>query len=321
MRSGRLRGLAGPLVAISVGVVWIGSLSLRANAGGQDAQNPAQTPAPAPQAANAVTRRPLQTGLRDLQAALHRVPRRREGKRPRPAHRGRPSEGRPSAARSSSPHKPAESRLYKAVMHDGDLEMPDGKEQLPESDRDTIKRWIEAGASLAAVAEATADPNPDAALLARREERPITPEERRVLGVQAADASRRARGHARRLDVESDRRVRAVGDGSKGLKPAPAADKRALVRRAVSRRDRPAADARRDRRVRQGHRRPTRGRAWSTRSSPRRTTASAGRATGWTSSATRTPAASSSTWTGPRCTATATTSSTRSTKISRTTSS
>ena len=43
-------------------------------------------------------------------------------------------------------HQPNASRLYKAVMHDGDLHMPDGGDQLPHSARETIRLWIEAGA-------------------------------------------------------------------------------------------------------------------------------------------------------------------------------
>ena len=75
MRSGRLRGLAGPLAAISVGIAWTGSLSLRANAW-QDAQNPAQTPVPAPQAANASADAPDDTAAlyKATCAICHDVP-------------------------------------------------------------------------------------------------------------------------------------------------------------------------------------------------------------------------------------------------------
>ena len=85
--------------------------------------------------------------------------------------------------------------------------------------------------------------------------------------------------------------------------------------------DRPAADARGDRRVPQATSRPTPSRRSSIGCSPRRPTASAGAGTGSTSSATPTPPATTPTTRSRRCTATATGSSTRSTATCRTTSS
>ena len=64
--------------------------------------------------------------------------------------------------------------------------------------------------------------------------------------------------------------------------------------------DRPAADARGDRRLPRRRRRPTPSPGWSTGCSPRRITASAGAGTGWTSPATPTPPATTPTTRSPR---------------------
>src|SRR5687767_5317192 len=42
-------------------------------------------------------------------------------------------------------HDLAASKLYKAVMHDGDLQMPEDAPKLPETTLRTIKLWIESG--------------------------------------------------------------------------------------------------------------------------------------------------------------------------------
>jgi mono/diheme cytochrome c family protein len=44
------------------------------------------------------------------------------------------------------PGKPAESLLFRAVTHEGDLQMPPGKKALPAEDIARLKSWIEAGA-------------------------------------------------------------------------------------------------------------------------------------------------------------------------------
>ena len=45
------------------------------------------------------------------------------------------------------PGRAGSSLLYQAVAHMGDLEMPPGEKRLPEQDLETLKAWIEAGAS------------------------------------------------------------------------------------------------------------------------------------------------------------------------------
>ena len=124
------------------------------------------------------------------------------------------------------------SRLYQAVMHQGDLAMPEGAPKLPAAALDTIKRWIESGASLAAVPEANAAAaGPSAEELAKREERPITDEERAYWAFQLP----------KRAPVPVVTRAGWTGNPidafllsameAKGLKPVAPADKRTLVRR------------------------------------------------------------------------------------------
>ena len=106
---------------------------------------------------------------------------------------------------------------------------------------------------------------------------------------------------------------------AEGVKPAPSADKRTLLRRVYSRPDRPAADAggaaglsrrRLAASLREGRRRPA---------GPAASTASAGRGTGSTWCATPRPTATSATAPSRAPGATATTSSTPSTRTSPTT--
>ena len=104
----------------------------------------------------------------------------------------------------------------------------------------------------------------------------------------------------------------------KGLTPSPEADRRTLIRRLYVRPDRPAADARGGRRVRRPTRRPTPTRSSSIGCSRRRTTASAGPGTGWTSSTSPRRTATTRTASGRTPGRTATTSSARSTPTRRT---
>ena len=160
------------LVAVSG---WAGAFALRAIASESRGQDPAPAPPSAAQQASAdELARQAYAILKQNCFECHGAP--KESGLDLRTEAGLQAGGR--GGKVVVAHKPAESRLYKAIMHDGNLQMPDGKDQLPESDRDVIKRWIESGASLAAVPEAVGPVNPDAAILARREERPITDEER-----------------------------------------------------------------------------------------------------------------------------------------------
>jgi mono/diheme cytochrome c family protein len=130
------------------------------------------------------------------------------------------------------PHKPAESSLYKAVMHEGDVWMPEDKPRMPEAALRTIRLWIESGASLATVPEAAGAAVVDLVALRARELRPITDQERTTwayttptqLPVPRVDRSGWSTNpiDAFLLDAMT----------KKGLTPVAPADRRTLIRRA-----------------------------------------------------------------------------------------
>jgi mono/diheme cytochrome c family protein len=220
-----LRRAAIPALTLSLGALWLGALTLRAAA--QDpAKPPAGAPAAAGQAASADDLAKQVYGIfkqhcfecHGVAATEAGLDLRTEAGLQKGSRRGK----------VVVPHKPEESRLYKAVMHEGDVDMPDGRDKLPASDIDIIKRWIEAGGSLAAVPEASrGDADEEAKLLARREERPITQEERDywAFKVPVRPAVPGA-GDRNPIDAFLLEKMTA-----KGLKPAPAADRRTLIRR------------------------------------------------------------------------------------------
>src|SRR5260221_9904599 len=55
------------------------------------------------------------------------------------------------------PGKPDESLLYRAVMRQGDVQMPPGKQKLAAEDIARLRSWIEAGAPWASSTTATAE--------------------------------------------------------------------------------------------------------------------------------------------------------------------
>lgn len=130
------------------------------------------------------------------------------------------------------PADPQASRLYQFITHQTKPTMPPGK-KLSEADLETLRRWIDAGASFDGFEDAGADAaskKDDAS--ATIAERPITPEERHYWAFQPPRRS-------------SPPRVSQPGWGnspidafllakmkSKGLKPSPRADRRTLIRRA-----------------------------------------------------------------------------------------
>ena len=187
------------------------------------------------------------------------------------------------------------SRLYRRIAGLEQPSMPAQGTPLTAAQVAAVKQWIDEGAKWEAAAPSSTARASAAAALAAIENRSITPEERNYwafkLPVQAPPpASRHAATDESRSIGFSRRRRRAHG-----LKPAPRADRRTLVRRAyldlIGLPPTPAeVDAFVERQVagRLGapHRRSC---------SPRRTTASAGGGTGSTSRATPTPAASSTT--------------------------
>jgi len=128
------------------------------------------------------------------------------------------------------------SRLYQLITHQAKPTMPPGK-KIPDAAIETLRRWIEAGASFAGFEKEAARKEDEPAKLV---ERPITPEERGFWAFQPP----------RRLPAP---RVSHPGWGAnpptnpptnpidafllakmkaKGLKPSPRADRRTLIRRA-----------------------------------------------------------------------------------------
>ena len=202
------------------------------------------------------------------------------------------------------PGKPDESLLIKALQHDGDAARCRPRASCPTRSIADFETWVDDG-------------RPDPRDGDRRPRKQVGIERRggpQVLGVPAADeaAAPPAVKDAAWPATDIDRFILARLE-AKGLQPAADADRATLLRRRLLRPDRPAADARGGRRLRRRTRRPTPSRSSSTGCSPRRSSASAGAGTGSTSPATPSrarSAASSSRTPG----ATATTSSTRSTR-------
>ncbi|HUF47275.1 MAG TPA: PSD1 and planctomycete cytochrome C domain-containing protein [Vicinamibacterales bacterium] len=130
-------------------------------------------------------------------------------------------------------HKPDESYLYLHVSHAEAPFMPAGAPRLPDESIALIRRWIDAGGTLAGVPEAAPGATEAAAAdLAALEERPITDEERAywafVKPVRAVVPSvTMAAWQANPIDAfVLDAMTR------RGLRPAPRADRRTLIRRA-----------------------------------------------------------------------------------------
>ena len=165
---------------------------------------------------------------------------------------------------------------------------PPPKEKISEDDLETLRAWIAAGGSLEGVEEAAgiAKNNEE---LKKSEDRPIKPAEREYWAFKApvratVPAPKTPGWNANPIDA-----FLASAMEAKGVKPSAPADRRTLIRRAyLDVLGLPPTPSKRSKRSSTTRRR-TRGRRSSTGCSRRRTTASAGRATGWISSATRTP--------------------------------
>jgi len=130
------------------------------------------------------------------------------------------------------PHKPEESYLYKHVSHEEAPFMPAEGPRLPDEQIDLIRRWILSGASLASVPEATPEGAAEAAAMAALEERPITPEERAYWAfVPPARPALPEAGDPGWQGNPIDRFLLSAM-AARGLRPAPPADRRTLIRRA-----------------------------------------------------------------------------------------
>lgn len=129
-------------------------------------------------------------------------------------------------------HDPNASRLYRVLTHQDDLKMPEGGDKLSDADLETVRQWIIAGGSLATVPEAMAGATTSAEEMAKREERPITAEERAYWAFvtpsrPAVPAVSRPEWRANPIDAFLLAEMEA-----KGAKPSGRADERTLIRRA-----------------------------------------------------------------------------------------
>ncbi len=122
------------------------------------------------------------------------------------------------------PHNLADSFLWRFASHQDKPEMPPGS-KIADAELATLRKWIEAGAPLPEVAASDEEAAKKAAL-AKLEERPITDQERHwwaFVPFKKIDPPVKA---ANPIDGFLNAKLAA-----EGLEPAPAADKRTLVRR------------------------------------------------------------------------------------------
>src|SRR5262245_8359144 len=127
------------------------------------------------------------------------------------------------------PSDASASRLYQFITHQSKPAMPPGK-KLPDAAIETLRRWIEAGASFDGFEKEAATGKDDGT--AKSIERPITPEERDFWAFRPPRRSPRPRvSHpgwgANPIDAFLLAKMKA-----KGLKPSPRADRPTLIRRA-----------------------------------------------------------------------------------------
>ncbi len=190
----------------------------------------AQEPAPAPPSPDALARDVFQIVQKNCLECHGEA---KEGGLDLRTEAGLQKGGR--TGRAVVPHDPAASLLYKAVMHDGDLQMPEDAPKLSDASLSTIKLWIEAGASWATVPGAMGGGSgggAEADALRKREERPITEDERNLwqftpIVRPVVPSVTRAGWTANPIDA-----FILSSLNKQGLTPVVPADKRTLVRRA-----------------------------------------------------------------------------------------
>ncbi|MBI2688037.1 MAG: PSD1 domain-containing protein [Acidobacteria bacterium] len=119
-----------------------------------------------------------------------------------------------------SPGNPELSRIYRQVAHLDAPHMPPGK-KLSEEEIQTLKTWIERGVPYEDILDQKEEEA--RAALAKLEDRPITPAERKWWAFQKV---------VRPAGMKSIDEFLLDTMRKKGLTPSPAADKRALARRA-----------------------------------------------------------------------------------------
>lgn len=133
------------------------------------------------------------------------------------------------------PSDTAGSKLLRLVTHEQKPTMPPGK-KLADAEIETLRRWIEAGASFEGFEKnAAALTGSNNAELAKLEERRITPEERRYWAFQPpkrAALPRLVQSGLPNWDKNPIDVLLLSAMRAKGLKPSPRADRRTLIRRA-----------------------------------------------------------------------------------------
>jgi mono/diheme cytochrome c family protein len=133
------------------------------------------------------------------------------------------------------PFEASQSRLYVFVNHAEKPAMPPGK-KLPDADIETLRRWIEAGASFDGFEKTVASASDEksktepSGIEAGIEERPITPEERRYWAFQQPQRTDPPRITNKNLNPIDAFLLTAMK--AKGLSPSPQADRRTFIRRA-----------------------------------------------------------------------------------------
>ena len=143
-----------------------------------------------------------------------------------------------ASGRAVVPHEPQKSRLFLLVSHaDPDDVMPLKRPKLSDDDIETIRQWIEDGASLESVEEAVPEEGRAPAALAKLEDRTIRPKDREYWAFQKplrppVPIIAPMPSHQREQPRNPIDAFLLATMAAKGLTPAPLADRRTLIRRA-----------------------------------------------------------------------------------------
>ncbi len=127
------------------------------------------------------------------------------------------------------PGDPQASRLFQFVTHQEKPTMPPGK-KLSDTDIETLRRWIAAGAAFDGFVAATTEAAK--AETAKLPERPFTAAERSFWAFQVPQRTTPPRASLASWNRNPVDAFLFAAMKAKGVKPAPRADRRALIRRA-----------------------------------------------------------------------------------------